>query len=153
MLDIGFVRNNLAFVEEKLRARGVEPTALLGDFQSLDTRRRGAITLAEQLKARRNELSQQVGQLKRAGRDAAAVMDETRALKEELDALDTTAAGLDEQMRQSLARIPNLTREEVPPGKSEAENVVAKTWGVIPTFDFAPKPHWEIGETLGILDL
>jgi len=153
MLDIGFVRNNLAFVEEKLRARGVEPIALLGDFQSLDTRRRGAITLAEQLKARRNELSQQVGQLKRAGRDAAAVMDETRALKEELDALDTTAAGLDEQMRQSLARIPNLTREEVPPGKSEAENVVAKTWGVIPTFDFAPKPHWEIGETLGILDL
>jgi seryl-tRNA synthetase len=153
MLDIGFVRNNLAFVEEKLRARGVEPTALLGDFQSLDTRRRGAITLAEQLKARRNELSQQVGQLKRAGRDAAAVMDETRALKEELDALDTTAAGLDEQMRQSLARIPNLTREEVPPGKSEEENVVAKTWGVIPTFDFAPKPHWEIGETLGILDL
>ena len=153
MLDIGFVRNNLAFVEEKLRTRGIEPTALLGDFQSLDTRRRGAITLAEQLKARRNELSQQVGQLKRAGRDAAAVMDETRALKEELDALDTTAAGLDEQMRQSLARIPNLTREEVPPGKSEAENVVAKTWGVIPTFDFAPKPHWEIGETLGILDL
>jgi len=63
MLDIGFVRNNLAVVEEKLRARGADPAALLGDFQSLDTRRRGAITLAEQLKARRNELSQQVGAL------------------------------------------------------------------------------------------
>jgi seryl-tRNA synthetase len=153
MLDIGFVRNNLALVEEKLRARGADPAALLGDFQSLDTRRRGAITLAEQLKARRNELSQQVGALKKAGRDATEIMEETRALKEQLDALDSTAAALDEEMRQSLARIPNLTREEVPAGKSEAENVVVKTWGTIPAFDFPAKSHWEIGETLGILDL
>jgi seryl-tRNA synthetase len=153
MLDIGFVRNNLPLVEEKLRARGADPAAMLGDFHSLDTRRRGAITLAEQLKARRNELSQQVGVLKKAGRDATEVMEETRALKEQLETLDTTAAALDEEMRQSLARIPNLTRDEVPTGKSEAENVVVKSWGTVPTFDFTPKPHWEIGEGLGILDL
>src|SRR5580698_2641197 len=153
MLDIGFVRNNLSLVEEKLRARGADPTALLGDFHSLDARRRAAITQAEQFKARRNELSQQVGALKKAGQDATAVMEETRALKDQLDALDTTAAALDEEMRQSLARIPNLTRDEVPTGKSEAENVVVKSWGTIPSFDFTPKPHWEIGESLGILDL
>jgi len=153
MLDIGFVRNNLAVVEEKLRARGADPAALLGDFQSLDTRRRGAITLAEQLKARRNELSQQVGALKKARRDATALMEETRALKDQLEALDMTAAALDEEMSQSLARIPNLTRDEVPVGKSETENVAVKTWGTIPTFDFTPKAHWEIGESLGILDL
>src|SRR3984885_8941232 len=153
MLDLGFVRNNLELVEEKLRARGADPAALLGDFRALDLARREAITLAEQFKARRNELSQQVGALKKAGQDATAVMDETRALKEQLDALDARAAVLDEEMRQSLARIPNLTRDEVPPGKSEEDNVVVKTWGSIPALDFTAKPHWELGEALGILDL
>jgi seryl-tRNA synthetase len=153
MLDLNFVRNNLELVEEKLRARGADPAALLGDFRALDTSRREAITKSEQFKARRNELSQQVGALKKAGQDATAVMEETRALKDQLDALDTSAAALDEEMRQALARIPNLTRDEVPAGKSEEDNVVVKTWGAIPTHDFTPKPHWELGEALGILDL
>ena len=153
MLDLNFVRNNLSFVEAKLRARGADPAALLGDFHSLDARRRDAITQAEQLKARRNELSQQVGALKKAGQDATALMDETRDLKERLDSLDSTAAALVDEMQQALARIPNLTRDEVPVGKSEEDNVVVKTWGEPPTFDFTPKPHWEIGEALGILDL
>jgi seryl-tRNA synthetase len=152
MLDLGFVRNNLEFVEEKLRARGADPAALLGDFRALDQRRREAITQSEQLKARRNELSQQVGALKKAGQDATAVMEETRALKEKLDELDRSAAALDDQLRQQLASIPNLTRDEVPIGKSEADNVVLKTWGEKTNFDFAPKPHWELGEELGILD-
>jgi len=153
MLDLNFVRNNLPFVEEKLRARGADPALLLGDFHSLDGRRREAITQAEQLKARRNDLSQQVGALKKAGQDAAALMDETRALKEQLEALDAAAVSLDEELRQSLARIPNLTRDEVPAGQSEEENVVIKSWGVLPFFNFTPKPHWEIGADLGILDL
>jgi len=153
MLDIGFVRNNLELVEGKLRARGADPAALLGDFRALDQSRRQAITVSEQLKARRNELSQQVGALKKAGQDATAVMDETRALKEKLDELDKTAAALDEQMRMSLAAIPNLTRDEVPTGLSEADNLTVKTWGEKPVLDFEPKPHWEVGEALGILDL
>ena len=153
MLDLGFVRGNLDVVEEKLRARGADPAALLGDFRQLDQERREAITASEQLKARRNELSQQVGALKREGKDATAVMEETRALKERLDELDKTAAALDDQMRLALASIPNLTRDEVPVGKSEEDNVTVKTWGEKRHFDFAPKPHWEIGEELGILDL
>jgi seryl-tRNA synthetase len=153
MLDMGFVRGNLALVEEKLRARGADPAVLLGDFRSLDQRRREAITRAETLKARRNDLSQQVGVLKKSGQDATALMDETRALKDELDELDRTAAALDDQMRFSLARIPNLTRDEVPVGTSEADNVTVKTWGNKGSFDFEPKPHWELGEALGILDL
>ena len=153
MLDLNFVRNNLQLVEANLRARGADPVALLGDFHSLDARRRDAITQAEQLKARRNELSQQVGALKKAGQDATALMDETRDLKEQLDSLDSTAATLVDEMQQALARIPNLTRDEVPVGKSEEDNVVVKTWSEQPSFDFTPKPHWEIGEALGILDL
>ena len=153
MLDLNFVRNNLAAVEEKLRLRGADPRELLGDFASQDARRREAITQAEQVKARRNELSQQVGALKKAGQDATSVMEETRALKEQSDALETLAATLDEEMRSGLARIPNLVRDEVPSGKSEADNVVVKSWGKIPEFAFAPKPHWELGTELGILDL
>ena len=155
MLDLAFVRGNLELVEAKLRARGADPAAMLGDFLALDRRRREAITQAEQAKARRNELSQQVGALKKAGKNdqAAAVMEETRALKEKLDELDRAASELDAQLRQSLARVPNLTRDEAPTGASEADNQVVKTWGEPGKHAFAPKPHWEIGEGLGILDL
>jgi seryl-tRNA synthetase len=155
MLDLQFVRTNLELVEEKLRARRADPAALLGDFRALDKNRRNAITQSEQLKARRNELSQQVGALKKAGKndEATAVMDETRALKDKLDELDKTAADLDEKLHQSLARVPNLTRDEVPVGTSEADNKTIKTWGEQKKFDFTSKPHWEIGESLGILDL
>jgi len=155
MLDLQFVRANLELVQSKLRARGADPDALLGDFLALDQRRRSAITQAEQAKARRNELSQQVGALKKAGQNekAAAVMDETRTLKDRLDELDRTAAELDEQLHQALARVPNLTRDEVPTGLSEADNVTVKTWGEPKKFAFEPRPHWEIGEALGILDL
>ena len=153
MLDLGFVRANLEIVEGKLRARGADPAALLGDFRALDQSRREAITTSERLKARRNELSQQVGALKKTGMDATAVMDETRALKDELDEMERAAAGLDEKMRMALASIPNLTRDEVPSGTSEKDNATVKTWGEKRAFDFAPKPHWEIGERLGILDL
>ncbi len=153
MLDLGFVRGNLEKVEEKLRARGADPAALLGDFRALDQRRREAITQAEQLKARRNELSQQVGVRKKAGENADDLMEETRTLKVKLDELDTAAATLDEEMRLSLSRIPNLTRDDVPVGSSEEDNKVVKTWGEKPQFDFEAKPHWELGEALGILDL
>ncbi len=153
MLDLNFVRGNLPLVEAKLQARGADPAALLGDFRTLDHKRREAITQAEQLKARRNELSQQVGALKRVGKDATALMDKTRALKDLLDELDKLASSLDEQMRFALSCIPNLTRDEVPIGASEADNSVVKTWGEKRVFDFEPKPHWEIGEALGILDL
>jgi seryl-tRNA synthetase len=153
MLDLAFVRANLELVEEKLRARGLDPAALLGDFRALDRSRREAITTAEQSRARLNKLSQEVGALKKAGQDAAALVEETRALKEMLEQLDRTASALDEQLHLALSRIPNLTRDEVPIGNSEAGNLTEKTWGKIPQFSFDPKPHWELGEALGILDL
>jgi seryl-tRNA synthetase len=179
MLDLGFVRSNLELVEEKLRARGADPAALLGDFRALDKSRREAITQAEQLKAQLNELSRQVGALRKAEArnlagmsgaekiassvrrteeaialpEAVPLMEKIRSLKTELEERDRTAQELDEQLRFSLASIPNLTRDEVPTGRSEADNVTVKTWGEIPTFDFEPKPHWELGEQLGILDL
>ena len=152
MLDLNFVRANLELVEEKLRARGVDSAVLLGNFRELDVDRRARITQAEGLQAQRNKLSQEVARQRKAGEDATALMDQTRALKQETDELERSAAQAEEAMRTLLVAIPNLTQDSVPPGKSEAENVEVMRWGRQPEFDFAPKPHWELGESLGILD-
>jgi seryl-tRNA synthetase len=156
MLDLNFVRANLELVEAKLRARGMDPEALLGNFRELDLERRARITQAETLQAQRNKLSQEVARSRKAGADAtqvAAVMDQTRELKQETEELERSAAQAEEAMRELLAAIPNLTQDSVPAGKSEADNVEVLRWGQQPAFDFAPKPHWALGEGLGILDL
>ena len=156
MLDLNFVRGNLEMVEAKLRARGMDPEALLGNFRELDQERRSRITQAETLQAQRNKLSQEVARSRKAGEDASqitAVMDQTRELKQETEELERSAAQAEETMRELLVRIPNLTQDSVPAGKSEADNVEVMRWGQQPAFDFAPKPHWELGESLGILDL
>jgi seryl-tRNA synthetase len=156
MLDLNFVRSNLEIVEAKLRARGMDPEALLGNFRELDQERRSRITLAETLQAQRNKLSQEVARSRKAGADTSqitAVMDQTRDLKQETEAVQLRAAEAEEAMRSLLATIPNLTQDSVPAGKSEVDNVEVLRWGQQPAFDFAPKPHWELGESLGILDL
>ncbi|HZD49186.1 MAG TPA: serine--tRNA ligase [Silvibacterium sp.] len=153
MLDLAFVRANLELVEGKLRDRGQDPAAVLGDFRALDQNRRERITEAEQLKAQRNRLSEEVARLKKSGQDATAVMEQTRALKAQAEGLEAAAAEADQKLSAILANVPNLPLDDVPVGKSEQDNVETKRWGEIPQFDFAPKPHWEIGEQLGILDL
>src|SRR6202034_787451 len=153
MLDLGFVRSNLEFVEKKLRDRGQDPAALLRDFRELDQHRRKRITEAEQLKAQRNKLTEEVARLKRSGQDANAIMEETRALKTRMDALEAAATAAEEELRAILTRIPNLTRDEIPVGPDERSNVEVKRRGAIREFDFQPKPHWELGAQLGILDL
>jgi seryl-tRNA synthetase len=155
MLDLNFVRANLELVEAKLRARGMDAEALLGNFRELDQERRSRITQAESLQAQRNKLSQEVARGRKAGADAAqmaAVMDQTREMKQETEELERSAAKAEEAMRELLLTIPNLPQDSVPPGKSEADNVEVLRWGQQPAFDFAPKPHWELGEGLGILD-
>src|ERR1039458_5409327 len=153
MLDLGFVRGNLELVEEKLRARGADPAELLGDFLTFDQARRKAITNTEKAKARLNQLSQEVGALKRTGLDASSKMEDIRKVKEELDGMGMVSLALELGFRDLLASIPNLTRDEVPVGLSEADNLTVKTWGEKPAFDFEAKPHWELGKSLGILDL
>ena len=155
MLDLNFVRANLELVEEKLRSRGLDPATLLGDFRELDRERRARITRAESLLAQRNKLSQEVARSRKAGVDAAqvaAVMDQTRELKQETEEMERSAAQAEEAMRALLIAIPNLTQDSVPRGQSEADNVEVLRWGKQPAFDFPPKPHWELGEKLGVLD-
>src|SRR5713226_6237389 len=152
MLDLNFVRDNLPWVEEKLRQRGMDPAEVLKGFRELDTNRRQAITEAESLQARRNRASEEIAKLKKSGQDASALMAETKESRDKIQELEKTAAEYETQLRQLLAGIPNLPHDSVPVGKSAEDNVEVRRWGTPPNFDFTPKPHWEIGERLGILD-
>jgi seryl-tRNA synthetase len=153
MLDLGFVRSSLELVEKKLADRGMDPGSALGDFRRLEEERREKITQLESLKGMRNELSERIGVLKRARQDANALMEQVRGLKETIAADQQSADAMDAQLRALLTRIPNLCRDEVPVGRSEEQNVEVKRWGSVRSFDFQPKPHWELGAKLGILDL
>lgn len=167
MLDLGFVRANLALVEEKLRARGMDPAAVLGDFAAIDRERREAITQAETLKAQRNKLSEEVARLRRAGEDATVQTEQTRELKGQGERLEAAAAAADERLRELMQAVPNLPQDSVPVGRDEHGNALVKIWdgtdrvgedgsaaaGYTPAEPgFPALPHWEIGERLGILD-
>ena len=161
MLDLGFVRANLGLVEEKLRARGYDPGTVLGDFQALDAERRERITGAEQLKAERNRLSSEVASLRKSGEGEAALglIEQVRSLKQQGESLEAAAAAAEVKLRTLLAVLPNLPHASVPPGTSELENQEIKRWspsGEDPEqthLGLSRKPHWELGESLGILDL
>ena len=152
MLDLNYVRSNLEAVSERLNSRSPEAAAALTDFTSIDRERRNAITEAESLKAERNRLTAEIQALRRAGADASSLTDQTRDLKQRGEALEAAAAQADERLRDLLQTLPNLPSASVPYGRSEHDNVIQKTWGTPPSFDFPPRPHWEIGEALGILD-
>jgi seryl-tRNA synthetase len=153
MLDLNFVRENLPLVEEKLRARGMDPASVLKDFREVDTQRRHAITEAETCKAQRNRASEEIAKAKKAGQDASALMAQTKELRETIQLLEKTATELDERLREILVGIPNLPHASVPVGHSADDNVEVRRWGTPPKFDFTPKPHWDLGPELGILDL
>src|ERR1700679_3141153 len=153
MLDLNFVRDNLPVVEEKLRQRGMDPAAVLKDFGEVDTQRRHAISAAETMKAQRNKASDEIAKAKKAGQDATAAMAQTKELREQIQTLEKAATDLDARLRDILLGIPNLPHASVPVGHGAEENVEVRRWGSPPKLDFAPKPHWELGEQLGVLDL
>jgi len=153
MLDLNFVRENLPLVEEKLRQRGMDPAAVLKDFREVDTQRRQAITEVETSKAHRNKASEEIAKLKKSGQDASAAMAQTKELREKIAGLEKTADDLDARLRDILAGIPNMPHASVPVGQRADDNVEVRRWGTPPKFDFTPKPHWDLGAELGVLDL
>jgi len=153
MLDLSFVRDNLPLVEEKLRQRGMKPAEVLKNFAQVDAQRRQAITSAETMKAQRNRASEEIAKLKKSGQDASALIAETKELREQVEELGKAAEEYETRLQQILVGIPNIPHSSVPVGRSAEDNVEVRRWGTAPKFDFAPKPHWEIGERLGVLDL
>jgi seryl-tRNA synthetase len=150
MLDLGFVRDSLELVRRKLADRGTPD--LLADFETMDRERRRLLMEAETRKARRNKLSDEIARLKKQGQDASTLVAETRELGVETAQFDQKAKACDENLRKLLESIPNLPHDTVPVGKSAAENQEIRRWGEPRQFDFEPKPHWELGPELGILD-
>jgi seryl-tRNA synthetase len=163
MLDLSFVREHLDLVEEKLRQRGADPTELLGNFRDIDKDRRKAISDLEAAKARKNVLSQRIGQLKGKEKKSGLSQEETTELNSitsEVGVLKDQIPALEDQVKQDEAKfyeilksIPNIPHESVPVGRSEHDNKEVRRWGKPREFDFTPKPHWELGESLGVLDL
>lgn len=153
MLDLAFVRDHLSLVEEKLQQRGMDPDAVLRDFQTLDGERRAAIQQAEELKARRNKASEEIAKLKKAKQDATAQVEQTKEMRDKIAEAEKRAEELDARLRDILTGIPNLPHSSVPVGRSADDNVEVRRWGTPPQFDFTPRPHWELGEELGVLDL
>src|SRR5512141_1182711 len=111
MLDLAFVRNNLPLLEEKLRARGWDPKAAVGDFVSVDGERRKLITEMEQLKAQRNRASEEVAKAKKSGGDAGTLIEQTRELREKIEQGEGAIGKIEEQLQSILASLPNLPHE------------------------------------------
>jgi seryl-tRNA synthetase len=153
MLDLNFVRGNLPLIERKLRDRGMNPEEVLRDFSNVDARRREHITNMERLRAAQNKASEEIARLKREQQDASAQMAEMRRVREQVAELEKQGAVFEAQLQDILKTIPNLPHESVPVGGGVEENVEVRRWGAPPKFDFAPKPHWELGAQLGVLDL
>ncbi len=119
----------------------------------MDAQRRQAITAAETMKAHRNQKSEEIAKLKKAGQDASALMAETKELRQQVQDLEKAAGEYDTRLREILTGLPNLPNDSVPIGSGPEQNVEVRRWGKAPEFTFTPKPHWELGEQLGVLDL
>lgn len=150
MHDLATFRANLDAIAARLADRGFSLD--VEDFRQLDTRRRAALTEAEQLKAQRNAESMEIGKLKKAGQDTAELQAKVRAMGDRITALDEQVKAIDEEFRQHLASIPNVPSETVPTGRSSDDNVEVKKWGTPREFSFEPKAHWDLGPQMGILD-
>jgi seryl-tRNA synthetase len=151
MLDLNRIRTEPDAVKAGLARKGV-PASEVDAVLELDERRREAIVKAEALKSKRNEVSKQIGLLKKQGADTSEVQAEMRAVGEEIAALDQAASEAEAATRDRLLRIPNLPSEAVPDGTDESANRVEKVWGAPPAMSFEPKAHDELGVALGIVD-
>ena len=148
MLSINLIRENPKVVREALDRRD-EDHAPLDRIIELDERRRTILSSSEALRARRNQVSKELSKMKEKPPE---VIGEMRQVGSEIKTLETDLKELDEELDLLLLQIPNIPLQDVPSGVDESGNVLIKTVGTAPTFDFQPRPHWEIGENLGILD-
>lgn len=150
LLDVRFVRENIPAVRRAIEAKGEK--AALDDFLLLDTKRRDLLQEVEKLKHQRNVVSKDVGRLKKEGRDATELVEKMRLVNERIKELDEEQKQIETAMEKILLHIPNLPDPEVPVGSTEEDNKEVRRWGDIPKFKFNARPHWELGERLGILD-
>ncbi|MBI2351932.1 MAG: serine--tRNA ligase, partial [Deltaproteobacteria bacterium] len=150
MLDIKLLRENLDLVKERIGARGTKID--WEEFAAVDLERREVLAKWERMKEKKNQLSGEIGKLKKSGRDATSLMQEVEQLSQAIREGEGPLAEIEKRFERVMLWIPNLPHASVPLGTGAESNREVRRWGEIPKFDFSPKNHWEIGEELGILD-
>jgi len=150
MLDIKFVRSNLDIIRETLKNRVYDLDT--SRFEVLDQERRKKLTVLEELRHQRNSVSEEIASMKKKGEDASSVIAEMKELSKDIKEKEKSLPQIIDELNNLLMVIPNIPHESVVVGKDESDNPVVRTWGEVREMDFAPLPHWEIGEKLGILD-
>jgi seryl-tRNA synthetase len=151
MIDIKLVREETETVKDALRKRG-EETAILDKLLKIEAERRDLLRVVEEERQLRNRLSQDIGNLKKDGKDTSDIMSQAKEISGHITDKEGLLRELESRAKYELLIIPNIPDESVPVGKDENENVELRNWGKWPEFSFEPKNHWEIGEALGILD-
>ena len=151
MLELRFTRENLELVKEKTRLRGIKDSRL-EDFEAVDIQRRELLAELESLRNNRKKVSSEIAELKKQQQDAESLILEMRQAGERIKDLEKRVADIEMDLQDIVMGIPNLCDDSVPVGKDDTENVELKKWGKVPEFAFDPKPHWEIGENLDILN-
>ncbi len=150
MLDVKFVRDNIELVRRMLANR--QSDLDLEPLLQLDETRRRLLIDVEEKKHRRNVASEEIARLKKDKKDGSSLVAQMKELGLEIKAIDSRLGEVEHEFMEFLLNIPNVPHESVPVGKDEKDNPQIRTWGQKPVFDFEPRPHWEIGESLGILD-
>jgi seryl-tRNA synthetase len=150
MLDVRFIRENVNAVKEALKKRNYEFP--LADFLAIDEKRMTIMREVEELRNRRNVVSEEIGRLKRQKADASSQLEEMKAVAEKIKALDDRLRAVEEETRALILTIPNIPHESVPAGKDETENIEIRKWGSPGEFAFEPLNHWDIAEALDIID-
>jgi len=150
MLDLKFIRSNLDGVKEMIENRGYDLD--ISVFESIDSKRRELLPALEGLRHQRNRVSQEIAEMKKNGEDASQLIEKMKKVSAEIKAKESELSGIEEELTPFLMVVPNIPDESVVVGTDEKDNPVVRTWGKQEEMDFDPRPHWEIGEGLGILD-
>mgnify|MGYP000409527639 CR=1 FL=1 len=152
MLDIRRIRENPEAVKAAMKSRNKDMDALIDSVLEIDRRRRELTVKIDTIRSEQNAASKEIPRIKKEGGDVSAIMERMNALKEQAKEIDAELSELEDKQRAVLLEIPNVPHESVPKGASDEDNVEIRRWGEPRKFDFEPKPHWELGESLDILD-
>lgn len=150
MLDLNFIRNNLELVKRKSEAKGVVFDEIR--FNEIDKKRRKLIAQAEDISSRKKKLAKDIGMFKREGKDTSSLEEESKILSAQIASIEEDQRHSEDEFQEFVLNVPNLYDDSAPVGKNETHNIVVRSWGQKPEFDFEPKPHWELGEGSGKLD-
>ncbi|MGQ9842682.1 MAG: serine--tRNA ligase [Spirochaetota bacterium] len=152
MIDPKIVRENIDLVKHTLKIRKMEDAVDVAQVEALDAQRRDLIAKIDELRTQRNTLSKQVGALKQKGENPVELMEKVRTISDDVRKYEEDIASIEQTYTTLMLSIPNILHKSVPIGNDENDNVVVRTWGGKPIFDFEPKPHYDLGTQLNILD-